>query len=51
MEDLVHKPLEGLCRIPQTKWHLNELEEAKWSCDGSFVDICRINWDLVVGTH
>ena len=31
----IHEALEGLCCVPQPKWHPQKLEEAKWSDYGS----------------
>ena len=50
MEDLVHEPLEGLSRIPQSKWHLDKFKESKWRGDGRLRDVLRGHGYLVIGT-
>ena len=39
--------LEGLCSIPQTKWHAQKFEQSKRSGDRCLCDILRSNRDLV----
>ena len=49
MYNLVYEPLESLCRVPETKRHLNKLKQSEGSRDSSFGHIGGDHGDLVVG--
>ncbi|KAK0075187.1 hypothetical protein PV325_007260 [Microctonus aethiopoides] len=47
-QQIVHVPLASLRSITQTRWHAQELEEPKWSGDGSLWNVFHSHWYLVV---
>ena len=48
---LINKPLEGLGRVPQTKGHASELEQAKRHDYGRLGDVRGFHGDVVVCSH
>ena len=51
MEDAIHRPLECLGGVLETKGHAEELPEPKGSDNGRLGDICHHNRDLVVAAY
>ena len=51
MENLVHKPLEGLGCIPQPKGHLLEFKKSKGCDDAGLRNVLRGDRDLMVGSN
>ena len=50
-EDLVHEPLERLCRILKAERHAEELPQTERGDDGRLGDVVCVHWDLVVATN
>ena len=46
----VHKTLEGLGCIAETKGHFGEFKETKWGCNGGFANVVFSHRDLVVSS-
>ena len=46
----IHKTLEGLGGVTQSKRHFGELEKTKWCGEGSFTNVFSSHGNLVVGT-
>ena len=49
--DFIHKSLERLCRILESKWHAQELKQAERRYDSGLWDVVGSHRDLVVPTH
>jgi hypothetical protein len=47
-QHLVHHPLEGLARVPQSKWHADEFNQAKRRDDRRFLHVRRGHRDLMI---
>ena len=50
-EDLVHEPLERLCRILKAERHAEKLPQTERGDDGRLGDVVCVHWDLVVATN
>ena len=50
-QNLVNEPLESLCRVAETKGHVQKLKEAKRSDNGCLWNVRRLHGNLVVGSH
>jgi hypothetical protein len=48
LENVIHEALECLCCIPQSEGHVRELKEHERSGNGSFLDVVRVDRDLLV---
>jgi len=50
-ENLIDEPLKCLRGVSEPEGHIWEFEKAKRRDDGSFCDVVRMNWNLMVWFH
>ena len=48
---LVDKPLESLARVLQAKSHVRKLVQSKSCGNGSFADVFRVDWYLLISLY